>query len=89
MTRRGFDSIPNKVKALILGSALQADRPHVTEAVHRLDRRQGVARRPSRSVRGRTAARPHLKEEALRAPRILAVFICPHQHNTPQYGTRP
>lgn len=77
MNRRGFDSIPNKVEALILGSALQADRPHVTEAVHRLDRRQGVARHPGRSVAGAPLLDLISNEEALRALRILAVFICP------------
>ncbi|MFE9694913.1 hypothetical protein [Micromonospora sp. NPDC005806] len=33
VTRQGFDSIPDKVKRLVLGSATQAERPHVTEAV--------------------------------------------------------
>ncbi|MEU4532499.1 hypothetical protein AB0F49_30130 [Micromonospora ureilytica] len=77
MTRRGFDSIPNKVKALILGSALQADRPHVTEAVVGL-----IVDKAWHGIQAAAFAGAPLldlisNEEALRALRILAVFICP------------
>ncbi|MGC5054714.1 hypothetical protein ACLQ2S_25050 [Micromonospora sp. DT48] len=76
-TRHGFNSIPDKVKSMILGSALQANRPHVTEAVVGLivdEVWQGFQAAAFGSV-------PLLdlisNEEALRALRILAVFICP------------
>ncbi|RQX11943.1 hypothetical protein DDE19_29725 [Micromonospora ureilytica] len=77
MTRRGFDSIPNKVKALILGSARQADRPHVTEAVVGL-----IVDKAWHGIQAAAFAGAPLldlisNEEALRALRILAVFICP------------
>ncbi|MEV4693059.1 hypothetical protein AB0K27_18315 [Micromonospora echinospora] len=77
VTRRGFDSIPGQVKDMILRSPLQAGRPNVTEAV--------VGLIVDKAWRGFQVAAfsgvPLLdlisNEEALRALRILAVFICP------------
>ncbi|MEU7713153.1 hypothetical protein AB0B03_14470 [Micromonospora chalcea] len=76
-TRSGFDSIPSQVKHMILRSPLQAGRPNVTEAV--------VGLIVDKAWRGFQVAAfsgvPLLdlisNEEALRALRILAVFICP------------
>ncbi|MGC4749116.1 hypothetical protein ACLQ28_26165 [Micromonospora sp. DT201] len=89
MTRRGFDSIPITVRTLILGSALQADRPHVSEAVVGL-----IVDKAWHSIQAAAFAGAPLldlisNEEALRALRILAVFICPAPAQHRSTATRP
>ncbi|WP_146247451.1 hypothetical protein [Micromonospora arborensis] len=92
MTRRGFDSIPNKVKALILGSPLQADRPHVTEAVIGLIVDKAWHGIQTAAFAGAPLLDLISNEEALRALRILAVFICPAPAQHPavrQHALKP
>ncbi|MDG4838455.1 hypothetical protein O7631_18220 [Micromonospora sp. WMMD967] len=92
MTRRGFDSIPNKVKALILGSALQGDRPHVTEAVVSLIVDKAWHGFQAAAFAGAPLLDLISHDEALRALRILAVFICPAPAQHPavrQHALKP
>ncbi|WP_435209402.1 hypothetical protein [Micromonospora sp. bgisy143] len=92
MTRRGFDSIPNKVKALILGSALQGDRPHVTEAIVSLIVDKAWHGFQAAAFAGAPLLDLISHDEALRALRILAVFICPAPAQHPavrQHALKP
>jgi hypothetical protein len=74
---RAFNTIPEKAKAIILTGPLQAGRTHLTEAVVNT-----VVDRVWRAfVTAAFGGVPLLdilsKDDALRALRILAVFICP------------
>jgi hypothetical protein len=77
VTRQRFNSIPDKVKSLVLGSATQAERPHVTEAVVGLIVDKVWHAFQAAAFAGVPLLDLISNEEALRALRILAVFICP------------
>ncbi|MFY1661238.1 hypothetical protein [Micromonospora sp. WMMD1274] len=77
VTRHGFDSIPGKVKDMILRSPLQADRPTVTEAVVSLIVDKAWHGLQIAAFSGVPLLDLISNDEALRALRILAVFICP------------
>lgn len=92
VTRRGFDRIPHKVKELILGSPLQVDRPHVTEAVVTLIVDKAWQGFQAAAFAGAPLLDLISHEEALRALRILAVFICPAPAQHPavrQHALKP
>jgi hypothetical protein len=76
-TQRAFSSIPRKAKAIILAGPTQANRPHVSEAVVNIV----VDKVWHAFVAAAFGGIPLLdilsNDDALRALRILAVFICP------------
>ncbi|WBB52459.1 hypothetical protein [Verrucosispora sp. WMMD573] len=92
MTQRGFDSIPKKAKALILGSGLQPDRPHVTDALVSLIVDKAWHGFQAAAFAGAPLLDLISNDEALRALRILAVFICPAPAQHPalrQHALKP
>ncbi|MFI7069792.1 hypothetical protein [Micromonospora sediminicola] len=92
VTRRGFDSIPHRVKEMILRSPLQAERPHVTEAVVALIVDKAWQGFQAAAFAGAPLLDLISHEEALRALRILALFICPAPAQHPavrQHALKP
>ncbi|WBB71443.1 hypothetical protein O7602_16920 [Micromonospora sp. WMMD1128] len=92
VTRRGFDSIPLRVKEMILRSPLQAERPHVTEAVVALIVDKAWQGFQAAAFAGAPLLDLISHEEALRALRILALFICPAPAQHPavrQHALKP
>lgn len=92
MTRQGFDSIPDKVKSMILASSAQAERPHLTEAVVGLIVDKAWHAFQAAAFTGVPLLDLISNDEALRALRILAVFICPAPAQHPavrQHALKP
>ncbi|MFF0659478.1 hypothetical protein [Micromonospora tulbaghiae] len=92
VTRHSFDSIPGKVKDLILRSPLQADRPTVTDTVVSLIVDKAWHGFQVAAFSGVPLLDLISNDEALRALRILAVFICPAPAQHPavrQHALKP
>ncbi|WFE47653.1 hypothetical protein [Verrucosispora sp. WMMD1129] len=76
-TRYTFNSISSKVTDMILNSTWQVDRPHVTEAVISLIVDKAWHGFQTAAFGGVPLLDIVSSDEALRALRVLAVFICP------------
>ncbi|PZG03586.1 hypothetical protein C1I95_33745 [Micromonospora craterilacus] len=91
-TRCAFDSIPGTVKRMIRLSTWQAERPHVTETVIDLIVDKAWQAFRTAAFSGVPLLDILSSDEALRALRVLAVFICPAPAQHPavrQHALRP
>ena len=91
-TRDAFDSIPSTVTRMILSSASQADRPHVTQGVVNLIVDKAWHGFQTAAFSGVPLLDILSSAEALRALRVLAVFICPAPAQHPavrQHALKP
>jgi hypothetical protein len=76
-TQRAFNSIPVKAKAIVLAAPIQGSRTHVTEAVVNLVVDKVWDAFAAAAFGGIPLLDVLSNDDALRALRILAVFICP------------